>query len=119
MKMFRYLNGTKFRYDEEELRKIVTESIDIRNGQNPKARYQQFCAIIASGSRIQGIPKINIPFLIIHGSADPIIPVNHASKLASLNKAAELIIVEGMGHTMPKEAFGFFYPQLLDHLSIN
>jgi pimeloyl-ACP methyl ester carboxylesterase len=119
MKMYRYLNGTKFRYDEEKLRKIVTEGIDIRKGQNPKARYQQFCAIIASGSRIQEITKINIPFLVIHGSTDPIVPVNHAYKLASLNRTAKLVIVEGMGHTMPKEAFGFFYPQLLNHLSIS
>jgi pimeloyl-ACP methyl ester carboxylesterase len=119
MKMYRYLNGTTFRYNEEELRKIVTEGIDHRKGQNPRARYQQFCAIIASGSRIKGIPQINIPFLIIHGSADPIVSVNHAYKLASLNKAVELIIVEGMGHTMPKEAFAYFYPQLLDHLNIS
>jgi pimeloyl-ACP methyl ester carboxylesterase len=119
MKMYRYLNGTTFRYNEEELRKIVTEGIDHRKGQNPRGRYQQFCAIIASGSRIKGIPQINIPFLIIHGSADPIVSVNHAYKLASLNKAVELIIVEGMGHTMPKEAFAYFYPQLLDHLSIS
>jgi pimeloyl-ACP methyl ester carboxylesterase len=117
MKMYRYLNGTTFRYNEEELRKIVTEGIDHRKGQNPRARYQQFCAIIASGSRIKDIPLINIPFLIIHGSADPIVPVKHAYKLASLNKASELIIVRGMGHTMPKEAFVHFYPQLLDHLS--
>lgn len=119
MKMYRFLNGTKFRYDEEELSKIITEGIVVRKGQNPKARYQQFCAIIASGSRIQEITKINIPFLIIHGSADPIVPVNHAYKLASLNKAAELIIVEGMGHTMPKETYPNFYPQLLQHLSVS
>lgn len=117
MKMYRFLNGTKFRYDVEELRKIVTEGIVVRKGQNPKARYQQFCAIIASGSRIRGISQINVPFLIIHGSADPIVPVNHALKLASLNKAAKLTIVEGMGHTMPKEAFPHFYPTLLSHLT--
>jgi 10-carbomethoxy-13-deoxycarminomycin esterase/esterase len=119
MKMYRYLNGTKFRYDEEQLRKIVTEGIDIRKGQNPKARYQQFCAIIASGSRIQEIPQINIPFLVIHGSSDPIVPINHAYKLASLNKAAKLIIVDWMGHTMPKETYAHFYPQLLQHLSVS
>lgn len=118
MKMYRYLNGTTFRYNEEELRKIVTEGIVNRKAQNPRARYQQFCAIIASGSRIQGIPQINLPFLIIHGSADPIVPVSHAHKLASLNKSAKLVIVKEMGHTMPKEAFPDFYPQLLDHLSI-
>jgi pimeloyl-ACP methyl ester carboxylesterase len=117
--MYRYLNGTAFRYNEEELRKIVTEGIVDRKGQNPRARYQQFCAIITSGSRIQGIPQINLPFLIIHGSADPIVPVNHAYKLASLNKSTKLNIVEGMGHTMPKEAYVHFYPQLLDHLRIS
>lgn len=119
MNMYRYLNGNKFRYDVEELRKIIKEGIDIRKGQNPKARYQQFCAIIASGSRVQEIPKINRPFLIIHGAKDPIIPVSHAYKMASLNKLAELVIVDGMGHTFPKESYPFFYPQLLNHLSIS
>ena len=119
MNMYRYLNGNKFTYDIKALEKIITEAIEIRKGQNPKARYQQFCAIIASGSRVQEIPKINSPFLIIHGTEDPIIPVSHAYKMASLNKSAALVIVDGMGHTFPKESYTFFYPELLNHLSIS
>jgi hypothetical protein len=45
--MYRYLNGTTFRYNEEELRKIVTEGIDHRKGQNPRGRYQPFWLYMA------------------------------------------------------------------------
>jgi len=117
MNMYRFLNGKVFKYEEEGLREIITEALEKRKGQNPKARYQQYCAILASGSRIQEISKINKPFLIIHGTADPIIPVSHAYKMASLNKSAILVIVDGMGHTFPKESYPFFYPELLNHLS--
>jgi esterase len=117
MNMYRFLNGKVFKYEEEGLREIITEALEKREGQNPKARYQQYCAILASGSRIQEISKINKPFLIIHGTADPIIPVSHAYKMASLNKSAILVIVDGMGHTFPKESYPFFYPELLNHLS--
>ena len=119
MNMYRFLNGKRFKFNETDLREIMIEGIETRKGQNPKARYQQYCAIIASGSRIKEIPKINSPFLIIHGTEDPIIPVSHAYKMASLNKSAALVIVDGMGHTFPKESFPFFYPELLNHLSIS
>jgi pimeloyl-ACP methyl ester carboxylesterase len=119
MNMYRFLNGKRFKYKETDLREIMIEGIETRKGQNPKARYQQYCAILASGSRIKGIPKINSPFLIIHGTEDPIIPVSHAYKMASLNKSAALVIVDGMGHTFPKESYPFFYPELLNHLSIS
>jgi pimeloyl-ACP methyl ester carboxylesterase len=117
MNMFRFLNGKKFNYDVEQLKRLITEAIEIRKGQNPKARYQQFCAIIASGSRIKEIPKINKPFLIIHGTADPIIPFTHSCKMASLNKCSDLILVEGMGHTFPETTYPHFFPKLLAHLS--
>jgi len=119
MNMYRYLNGKKFKYDIESLREIITDAIEIRKGQNPRARYQQFCAILASGSRIPEISKINKPFLIIHGTEDPIIPVSHAYRMASLNKFAKLVIVDGMGHTFPKDTFPHFYSQLLQMLSIS
>jgi pimeloyl-ACP methyl ester carboxylesterase len=119
LNMFRYLNGKKFSVDNEALKKIIIEAIDIRKGQNPKARYQQFCAIIASGSRISEIGKIKKPFLVIHGTSDPIIPSNHAHKIAYLNKDVALVLVEGMGHTLPREAYPSFYPQLLHHLMIS
>jgi pimeloyl-ACP methyl ester carboxylesterase len=119
MNMYRFLNGKRFKFNETDLREIMIEGIETRKGQNPKARYQQYCAILASGSRIKEIPKINSPFLIIHGTEDPIIPVSHAYKMASLNKSAALVIVDGMGHTFPKESYPFFYPELLNHLSIS
>lgn len=119
MNMYRYLNGATFPFDKEALKKIIMEAIEIRKGQNPNARYQQFCAIIASGSRISAIGTIKKPFIVIHGTSDPIIPVSHAYKIASLNKDINLVLVEGMGHTMPKETFPYFYPQLLHHLKIS
>jgi len=116
MNMFRYLNGRKFPFDAEAVRALMTEAIVERGGQNPRARYQQFCAIVASGSRKRKIGQLAIPMLIIHGTSDPIIPVSHARAMAVLNPRAKLVLVEGMGHTFPPSTFPYFYEALLGHL---
>ena len=41
------------------------------------------------------------PVHVIHGSADPMLPVTHAKKTAA-HYNATLTIIEGMGHARPK-----------------
>ncbi len=113
---FRMLKGTRFPYNEAHFRKVFTESIEVRKGQNPRARYQQFCAVAASGSRLKELHKIKVPTLIIHGTADPLVPVKHAEIYAPLIPQAKLVLIEGMGHELPKAAMPEFMPEIINHL---
>lgn len=74
-----------------------------RNGLNAKGTDQHSYAIKKSGSRYDELKNIKAPTLVIHGTADTLILVNHAEKYAPMIPDAELLIIKGMGHDLPKE----------------
>ena len=113
VKTYRRLAGTRFPFNESHFRAVFTEGIEKRKGQNPRARYQQYCAIAASGSRLKELPKIKTPTLIIHGTADPLVPAIHAQIYAPLIPNAKLRWIEGMGHEMPKAALPEILPEII------
>ncbi|CAH0995465.1 Aclacinomycin methylesterase RdmC [Emticicia aquatica] len=113
---YRMLRGNRFPFDEQYFRNIFTHSIEVRKGQNPRARYQQFCAIVASGSRLKKLHQIKAPTLVIHGNADPLVSHKHAEIYAPLIPNSELIIIEGMGHELPKPVLEVVLPKIISHL---
>ncbi|MEJ2869579.1 alpha/beta hydrolase [Actinomycetospora sp. OC33-EN08] len=42
-----------------------------------------------------------LPTTVVHGTADPVFPVEHGRALAAAIPGAELVEVEGMGHQLP------------------
>ncbi|MFN3487533.1 MAG: alpha/beta fold hydrolase [Emticicia sp.] len=114
---YRLLRGKRFEFDEAYFREVFTESIERRKGQNPRARYQQFCAIVASGSRLKKLSQINAPTLVIHGTADPLVNPKHAEIYAPLIPNAKLLMIEGMGHELPKGALEEILPEIIKHVS--
>ncbi len=45
-----------------------------RGGPYPMGTARQLCAILASGAREEALRQLNVPTLVIHGDADPLIP---------------------------------------------
>ena len=113
---YKMLQGGRFPFDEHYFRAVFTDSIEIRKGQNPRARYQQFCAIVASGSRLKKLHQIKAPTLVIHGTADPLINPKHAEIYAPLIPNSKLVMIEGMGHELPKGALSEILPLIINHL---
>ncbi|MDP5122233.1 MAG: alpha/beta hydrolase [Spirosomaceae bacterium] len=107
------LAGTKYPFNEAYFRKLFSYSILERKGQNPKARYQQLCAIVASGSRLKELPKINVPTLILHGTADKLVPPIHAKIYAPLIPNAKMVWLEGVGHEIPTGALPQVHEEIL------
>lgn len=114
---YRLLRGKRFPFDEAYFREVFTQSIEYRKGQNQRARYQQFCAIVASGSRLKKLPQIKAPTLVIHGTADPLVNPKHAEIYAPLIPNSKLLMVEGMGHELPKGALAEVLPEIIKHIS--
>jgi pimeloyl-ACP methyl ester carboxylesterase len=72
-------------------------------------------AISAGGSRKTKLTSVNVPTLIIHGGDDPVVSVEGGKDTAKSIPRAELLIIEGMGHALPREA----WPQIIDAISAN
>jgi pimeloyl-ACP methyl ester carboxylesterase len=58
-------------------------------------------AVIAFGSRVELLSKIQVPGLVIHGADDPLIPLAAGEDTASSIPGCKLVVIPGMGHNIP------------------
>ncbi len=49
------------------------------------------------------IAEVNVPTLIVHGTADLVVPVDHSYRLEALSPSAERILIQGGGHQLRRE----------------
>lgn len=66
----------------------------------PAGSTRQLLAIIASGDRSDDLRRLTVPTLVLHGAADPLVPVSSARDLARKIPGAQLAIIEHMGHDL-------------------
>jgi pimeloyl-ACP methyl ester carboxylesterase len=91
----RALAGGERPFDEEAARELVTRDVarakDIAASENH--------GLVAEGrlSR-EPISNIAVPTLVIHGTADPMFPLEHGRALAAEIPQARLLLLEGAGH---------------------
>jgi len=105
---WRVLNGQKLPYDEEASRELATRIFD--RGLNLPGFARQLSAVIADGSRKQPLKLVTVPTLVIHGDADPLVPMECGIDTANSVPGSELLIIEGMGHSLPIDV----WPQIVD-----
>ena len=109
----RLFAGPRYLFDEEASRSIAELEVDRcwypESGHGP--------AVGASPSRLDRLSEITAPTLVVHGTADPIFPVEHALALADRIPGAQLWLVEGLGHEVPDACIPDLMPMLLQHLA--
>jgi len=49
----------------------------------------------------EALKSIDVPTLVIHGSADPLMPVKHGIYTAQVIPGAKLLIINELGHELP------------------
>jgi pimeloyl-ACP methyl ester carboxylesterase len=98
-----------FPLDEAGLRERASVSWD-RHIHDAKGVIRQLAAIWASGDRTEKLGRLDVPVTVIHGSDDPLIAASGGRATAKAIPGAELDVVEGMGHDLPRD----LWPRLLD-----
>lgn len=109
----RVLSGPGFPIDEPLIRKRAGQAFD--RSVNPGGITRQLAALMAAGSVKNKLRSLKVPTLVIHGSDDPVIPVECAIDIANTIPGAQLLIIEGMGHSLADSPQ--IWPQLLDAVS--
>jgi len=92
---------------DEEWRELIGASI--QRSFYPQGFIRQMAAIVADGSRVERLMKIEAPTLVIHGREDPLVRVEGGIDTARLIRGSRLEIIEGMGHDIP--------PPLVDRIT--
>lgn len=67
----------------------------------PAGTARQLVAVAADGDRSRRLAPVRLPVQVIHGQADPLVPVAAAHDLARKLQGAGLDIIDGMGHDLP------------------
>jgi len=111
VELFRTIGSPGFPFEEEEVRERCGMLFD--RSFYPQGEVRQMAAIVAHGSRRAALAKLDVPALVIHGSADPLVPVECGRDTAEAIPGAELLIIEGMGHDLPRPA----WPRIIDAIT--
>jgi len=79
---------------------------DLNRSTYPVGFTRQMAAIMASGDRREALKTITAPTIVVHGSDDPLVPVEGGRDTAANIAGAELIEIPGMGHDLPAQLYG-------------
>jgi pimeloyl-ACP methyl ester carboxylesterase len=112
--LYKRIGSPGFPADDQLLREQVTRDVD--RSYYPRGLRRQILAIIASGSRTSMLGQIIAPTLILHGAADPLIPVAAAYDLHDRIRGSQLEVFPGMGHDLPRPLIPTITTQIIAHL---
>jgi pimeloyl-ACP methyl ester carboxylesterase len=107
------IGSTGFPFDEARARQRAEVHFD--RCYHPMGVARQLAAIIASGDRTDGLSRVAVPTVVIHGDADPLVTPSGGDATAKAVPGATHVVIEGMGHDLPEGA----WPQVLDAITTN
>ena len=84
-------------------------------GYSPGGPKRHLAAILASEDWTQELKSVQVPTLVIHGDADPVIPVEGGKATAAALPNSRLVIVEGMAHNLPESEAPRLFGEILQH----
>jgi pimeloyl-ACP methyl ester carboxylesterase len=113
LKAAKVLHGPTYPLNEEYVRNYAERSYD--RCYDPTGVTRQLAAILGSGNRNEALANVKIPTLVIHGDADPLVPVAAGKDTAKSIPDSKLVIIEGMGHSFPTEMVPKILQELLQH----
>jgi pimeloyl-ACP methyl ester carboxylesterase len=99
IKNARTIGSPAYPWDEDVIRNRVIG--EYRRAYNPAGVARQLAAIRATGDRTEWCKTIRAPTVVLHGEADPLVPLVGGQSTAATVPGAELRVIPGMGHDLP------------------
>lgn len=103
-----------FPFDEAARRALIGRAFDRRHSPGGVAR--QYAAARAAGQRHARLPEVRVPTLVIHGTADVLLPVEHGRDIAARIPGARLVEIGGMGHDLDGGVAPLVAAEALEHV---
>jgi pimeloyl-ACP methyl ester carboxylesterase len=109
--------GSKRYADLSAARELAAASYD--RCYYPQGISRQLAAMIASGSRAEGLRKLEVPTLVIHGLDDTLIAPSGGERTAALIPGAKLVLLADMGHDRPVALWPQLCEAILEHTTVS
>jgi pimeloyl-ACP methyl ester carboxylesterase len=90
----------------DETRERAAETFE--RGISPSGVVRQMQAVLTQPDRTRALADVKVPTLVIHGLADRLVHVSGGRATARAVHGAELILIPGMGHDLPRELWPVF-----------
>jgi pimeloyl-ACP methyl ester carboxylesterase len=100
----RVIGSPGYPTDESILRERAADAYD--RSYCPEGTARQLAAILASPDRTEGLHRVRIPFLVVHGEADQLVTPGGGEATAAAVPGSRLITIPGMGHDLPQPLWG-------------
>ena len=107
---WRRIGSPGFPFDLKMVQQLSGEAYDRRY--DPAGGARQFAAILGSPDRTAALRKVDLPTLVLHGQADPLITVSGGAATAAAIPGARLVTYPGMGHDMPEALWPSFVEEI-------
>jgi len=108
----RLLAGTARPFDEAEVSALIARDFDRNGGYSHATNH----AYVGPGKEWQGrLREMIVPLRVIHGTADPIYPIEHGQALARAVSGASLLPLEGGGHELNPAHWDRIIETILSH----
>ena len=108
----RVLAGGQRPFDETAARELARR--DVMRARNVAAA-QNHDALPDDGRSREPLSSITAPTLVIHGTADPMFPLEHGEALAETIPGASLLRLERAGHGVDRSDWEAIVPAILQH----
>jgi pimeloyl-ACP methyl ester carboxylesterase len=107
IRVARIIGSPAFPATEAEIRERSLEAFE--RAFYPIGVARQMAAIAAHGSRKPALEALFLPALVIHGKADPLVPVAGGLDTHAALRGSKLLVIDGMGHDLPRQV----WPQIV------
>jgi pimeloyl-ACP methyl ester carboxylesterase len=85
-------------------------------GCSPRAAARQLLTILQAQPRGEALRSLEMPALVIHGAADPLVPLAAGERTAACLKHARLTVHDKLGHDLPEPLLPDIADDVIRHL---
>lgn len=107
----RVIASTAHPFDEKRARAFVEQDYDRSGGFLTATNH----FLLKGGDQERTVKDVKVPLLVIHGTADPIFPIEHGAALAEAVAGARLVRIEGGGHELHPDDWPVMIAAVVGH----
>ena len=112
--LFKIIGSPAYPVPEAEMRERI--AIGVKRSFHPVGTLRQMLAIVGDTGRAEDLSSLSCRTLVIHGKADPLVPLGNGEDTARRIAGARLLTIDGMGHDLPPEPVRQILEALTSHL---
>jgi pimeloyl-ACP methyl ester carboxylesterase len=113
--MLRVFSAGSAEFDAERMRPLVAQ--DLARTRNVASSQQNHFVMPLGAPLRPRLSEVRQPALVIHGARDPVFPLEHARAFERELPHVHLLVLDGVGHDLPRSTWDRVVPAILKHTS--